>query len=130
MENNKFKSLIAPDKDTRIARLNLFKQYAFYGVIAVILMIVLFIVPILAGGINAKDFGYYLPKTTPGWIVFWAIRLGTVAGNMCVYGLFKAQAKTNSKDNPNFIQANELLDKLNGKKGFIPISPKQKAVRD
>ncbi len=49
---------------------------------------------------------------------------------MCVYGLFKAQAKTNSKDNPNFIQANELLDRLNGKKGFIPISPKQKAVRD
>ena len=49
---------------------------------------------------------------------------------MCVYGLFKAQAKTNSKDNANFIQANELLDKLNGKKGFIPISPKQKAVRD
>lgn len=49
---------------------------------------------------------------------------------MCVYGLFKAQAKTNSKDNANYIEANKLLDNLNGKKGFIPISPKQKAVRD
>lgn len=66
MENNKLKSIIAPDRDTRVARLNLFKQYAFYGIIAVILMIVLFIVPILAGGINAKDFAYYLPKSVPG----------------------------------------------------------------
>lgn len=130
MENNKLKSLIAPDIDTRTKRLETFKQYAFYGIIAIILMIVLFIVPILAGGINAKDFGYYLPKSTPGWIVFWAIRLGTVAGNMCVYGLFKAQAKTNAKDHPNYIKANELLEKMNGKKGFIPISPKQKAIRD
>lgn len=49
---------------------------------------------------------------------------------MCVYGLFKAQAKTNSKDHPNFIAANELIEKQNGKKGFIPQSPKQKALKD
>lgn len=124
------RKIIAPDRATKQARLELFKQYAFYGVIAVILMIVLFIVPVLAGGLNAKDFAYYLPKSLPGWIVFWAIRGGTVAGNMCVYGLFKAQAKTNSKDNPNFIEANRLIDKQNGKKGFIPVSPKKKAVKD
>ena len=130
MDDNKLKSWIAPDIDTRTRRLNTFKQYAFYGVIAVILIIVLFIVPLISGGINANDFGYYLPKTVRGWIVFWTIRLGTVAGNMCVFGLFKAQAKTNAKDHPNFIKANELLNKLYGTKQFIPHSPKQKNIRD
>lgn len=130
MDENKLKNWIAPDIDTRTKRLNTFKQYAFYGVIAVILIIVLFIVPLISGGINANDFGYYLPKTVRGWIVFWVIRGGTVAGNMCVYGLFKAQAKTNAKDHPNFIKANEILNKLYGTKQFIPHSPKQKNIRD
>ena len=130
MEPEKLKSWIAPDIDTRTRRLETFKQYAFYGVITVILVIVLFIVPLISGGINANDFGYYLPKSVRGWIVFWAIRAGTVAGNMCVYGLFKAQAKTNAKNHPNFIKANEILNKLYGTKQFIPHSPRQKAVRD
>lgn len=130
MDPEKLKSFIAPTLDQRTKRLETFKQYAFYGIIAVILVIVLFVVPLLSGGINANDFGYYLPKTVRGWIVFWAIRGGTVAGNMCVYGLFKAQAKTNAKDNPNFIKANEILNKLYGTKQFIPHSPTQKNVRD
>ena len=130
MDESKLKSWVAPDLDTRTRRLNTFKQYAFYGIIAVILVIVLFIVPLLSGGINANDFGYYLPKSVKGWIVFWAIRGGTVVGNMCVYGLFKAQARTNAKDNPNFIKANEMLNKLYGTKQFIPHSPKQKSIKD
>lgn len=130
MDDNKLKSWIAPTIDQRTRRLETFKQYAFYGVICIILVIVLFIVPLISGGINANDFGYYLPKSVRGWIVFWAIRAGTVAGNMCVYGLFKAQAKTNAKDHPNFIKANEILNRLYGTKQFIPHSPRQKAVKD
>lgn len=130
MDPEKLKSWVAPSIDQRTKRLETFKQYAFYGVITVILVIVLFIVPLISGGINANDFGYYLPKSVRGWIVFWAIRAGTVAGNMCVYGLFKAQAKTNAKDHPNFIKANEVLNKLYGTKQFIPHSPRQKSVRD
>lgn len=130
MDPEKLKSWVAPNIDQRTKRLETFKQYAFYGIIAVVLIIVLFIVPLISGGINAKDFGYYLPKTVNGWIVFWAIRAGTVIGNMFVYGLFKAQAKTNAKDNPNFIKANEILNKLYGSKEFIPRSPTQKNVKD
>ena len=130
MDEDKLKNWIAPDLDTRTRRLNTFKQYAFYGIIAVILILVLFIVPLLSGGINANDFKYYLPKSVKGWIVFWAIRGGTVVGNMCVYGLFKAQAKTNAKDNANFKKANEMLNKLYGTKEFIPHSPRQKSIKD
>ena len=78
MDESKLKSFIAPSLDQRTKRLETFKQYAFYGIIAVILVIVLFIVPLISGGINANDFSYYLTKSLRGWIVFWAIR----AGNM------------------------------------------------
>lgn len=118
------KSLIAPDITTRKKRLDTFKSVASYLVIAVILLLVLCVIPFIAGGINAQDFNYYLPKSMVGWIVFWSIRIGTLVGNIAVFALFKAQAKTNSKDNPNYIRARELLDKLNGAKGFIPQSPK------
>lgn len=130
MDENKLRSFIAPDIDTRTRRLETFKQYAFYGIIAIILVIVLFIVPLISGGINANDFSYYLPKSLRGWIVFWVIRAGTVCGNLTVFGLLKAQAKTNAKDHPNFKKANELLNKLYGTKQFIPRSPTQKAVKD
>lgn len=130
MDPEKLKNWVAPDIDTRTRRLETFKQYAFYGIIAVVLIIVLFIVPLISGGINAKDFGYYLPKSVRGWIVFWAIRAGTVIGNMFVYGLFKGQAKTNAKNHPNFIKANEILNKLYGSKEFIPRSPAQKNAKD
>lgn len=129
-ENDRLRNLIAPDAETRQRRITAFKQVAYYMVISVILLIILFVVPFIAGGITASDFSYYLPKNLEGWIIFWAIRAGTVVGNLSIYGLFKAQAKTNSKDNPNYIKACEIMNKMSGKKGFIPMSPKQKAFKD
>lgn len=124
------KDVIAPTREMRKKRIDAFKSFAYYLVIGVILLIVTIIVPFLSGGINANDFGYYLPKTVQGWVVFWAIRLGTVVGNLAVYGLFKLQAKTNVKDDPSYKRANELLYQMNGEEGFIPLSPKQKTVKD
>ena len=129
-ENSKLRSLIAPDAATRQRRLESFKAVAYYIIISVILVLVLFIVPFIAGGINANDFSYYLPKSTGGWIIFWAIRGGTVAGNLAIFALFKLQARTNARDNPNYIKAQEILNDLSGQKGFIPISPKRKAFKD
>ena len=124
------KNVIAPTREIRKKRVDAFKSVAYYMVICVILLLVTVLIPFLAGGINAQDFNYYIPKTVGGWIIFWAIRLGTVVGNITVYGLFKAQAKTNVKDDPAYLKACELLNKLNGEEGFIPISPKQKAAKD
>lgn len=130
MENETLKNLIAPTQEVRQKRIEMFKNFALYMVIIIILLIVLFVVPFIAGGINAEDFGYYLPKSTAGWIVFWAIRGGTVVGNIAVFALFKSQAKINSKNHPNFIEANELLNAQNGKQGFIPRSPKSMNKRE
>lgn len=126
----KLKDVIAPTRELRKKRVDAFKSVAYYMVIGIILLLVTVLIPFLAGGINAQDFNYYIPKTVGGWIIFWAIRLGTVVGNITVYGLFKAQAKTNVKDDPAYVKACELLNKMNGEEGFIPMSPKRKATKD
>lgn len=126
----KIKDVVAPTRELRKKRVDAFKAIAYYMVIGVILLLVTVLVPFLAGGINAQDFNYYIPKTTEGWIIFWAIRAGTVVGNITVFGLFKAQAKTNCQYDPAYIKACELLNKMNGEDGFIPMSPRQKAVKD
>lgn len=126
----KLKDAIAPTREMRKKRVDAFKSMAYYMVIGVILLLVTVLVPFLAGGIQAQDFNYYIPKTTEGWIVFWAIRAGTVVGNITVFGLFKAQAKINCQYDPSYIKACELLNKMNGEEGFIPVSPRQKAVKD
>lgn len=112
-------------QEKRSERLEQFRSVAFYLIIAVIIVIVMFVIPFVAGGIFMDDFDYYLPSTTAGWVIFWAIRGGTAIGNLAIYALFKAQAKVNVKDNPKFKEANELLGKLNGQKGYIPQSPKK-----
>lgn len=122
-ESSKLKSLIAPDSATRQKRLDAFKQYASYGVIALIVLITTFIIPIISGGITGEGWDYWVPTDTIGWICWWAMKIGTVIGNVAIYALFKAQGKTNAKDNPNYIKAKELLNKMNGSKGFIPRSP-------
>lgn len=127
---SKVRNLIAPSRDVRKQRLEAFKTYVYYGVIGVILLLTTVLVPFLAGGITEQGFDYYIPKSTGGWIIFWAIRIGTVVGNIAVYGLFKAQAKTNVRYDDSYLKACELLNKLNGEKGFIPMSPKKKAVKD
>ena len=128
--SRKLKDAVAPTREIRKKRVDAFKAVAYYLVIGVILLLVTVLVPFLAGGINAQDFNYYIPETTEGWIIFWAIRAGTVVGNVTVYGLFKAQAKTNVKFDPAYRKACELLNKLNGEDGFIPMSPKQKTAKD
>lgn len=126
----KLKDAIAPSVEQRRKRVDSFKSIAYYLVIGFVLIIVTFIVPLLSGGITMGDFGYNLPKTKEAWIVFWAVNIGTVFGNLCLFALFKMQAKTNSKHHPDYIKACELLNKLNGQEGFIPMSPRQKNIRD
>ena len=127
---NKLRNLIAPTRDVRKQNLEKFKTYVYYGIIGVILLLTTVLIPFLAGGITEQGFDFYIPKSTSGWVIFWVIRIGIVLGNVAVYGLFKAQAKTNIRYDENYIKACELLNKLNGEKGFIPMSPKKKAAKD
>lgn len=128
-QENKFHSLvkdaIAPDAETRQRRLDTFKQYACYGVIVMIIIVTVFVVPIIGGGISAEDWDYWMPEDEFGWFCWWAMKIGTVIGNIAIFALFKAQGKTNAKQTSKYKDANEKLHGLNGKKGFVPQSPAQ-----
>lgn len=128
--NEKVRNILAPDVETQLKRNETIKRYSAYFIIALITLLVLFVGPIIAGGITGEGWDYYLPKSFMGWIVFWAIRAGTVVGNIALYILFKAQAKINSLHHPNYIEANTLLEKDGKSKEFIPQSPKQKMAKD
>lgn len=129
-ERSFVKRILAPDVETQLARNEKIRQYSSYFIIAIITLLVLFVAPIIAGGITGEGWNYYLPKSTMGWIVFWAIRAGTMVGNIALYILFKSQAKINSMKHPNYIEATEILNRNAPKKEFIPMSPKQKMTKD
>lgn len=128
--NEKLKNILAPDIETQLRRNEKIKQYSCYFIIAIVVLLVLFVAPIIAGGITGEGWNYYLPKSLMGWIVFWAIRGGTLVGNMAVYILFKNQAKINSMKHPNYVEATTILNNSKQIKEFIPRSPKQKYAKD
>lgn len=128
--NDKVRNLLAPDVETQMRRNEKIRQYSCYFIIAITLILAMFVAPIIAGGITGDGWTYYLPKSIEGWIVFWAIRAGTLVGNLAVYILFKNQAKINSMKYPNYIEAEEILSKGIPTKEFIPQSPRKKLFKD
>lgn len=55
----------------------------------------------------------------------------TAIANISLLVLFKLQAKKNARKDPNFIKANEILNKLAGRKEvFIPRSPAKMDIGD
>ena len=96
------------------------RQYQYYMIIAILSLVSLFFLPMLGSeaGIDFK-----LPTTLAGWIVYVLSKL-TVAGlNLLIFHCFILQAKLNIKDNPNFIEANRILNMLPDESGTSPRSP-------
>lgn len=124
------KSLLAPDVETQNKRTETLKSISAYLIISIILILVMFIAPFFAGGITGEGWDYYLPSTTAGWVEFWAIRAGTMVGNMAVFILFKQQAKINSRNHPNYLKAEEIINSQFTTREFIPRSPKQMNAKE
>lgn len=93
---------------------------AYYIVIFVLSLLALTFLPLLGSTVGLE---LNFPTTTAGWIVYVTTKLIVCVLNMMIFDAFIKQAKLNVKDNQNFIQANEILDK-NKPKGYIPRSPK------
>ena len=127
--NNGLKAIFAPDVEDRRKAGEKIKDVAFYLIIGIVSIVVLTVVPLLSGCIEG-DFRMNFPQTTEGWILYWTMNGATTLSNLAIFILFKLQAKTNAKKHPNYIRARELLSKANGKKGFVPRSPKAMDAKD
>lgn len=124
-DKNKVEELFVPSVETRKRIKKAVNDYAYYFIIAIVSMIVMFVPPLCAGCLQG-EVGLFFPKTLEGWILWGLVNGASAIGNVSLLVLFKLQAKKNSRNNENFIKANEILNRMAGRKEvFIPRSPGQ-----
>lgn len=129
-ENDKLKDFIAPSVDNRIKVRSTINDYAYYAIIVIISMLVMFVPPLLIGSLHG-DIGLFFPTTVAGWVLWGLINGSTAIGNVSILVLFKMQAKKNCRNNENFKKANEILTTcIREKQIFIPRSPRAMDVKE
>lgn len=131
--NNKFdqlKGLIAPDVESRKATRKVINDYAYYVMIALVSLLVVFIPPLVYGSVTG-DLQTAFPQTPLAWVLWGILNASTGIGNVSILVFFKLQAKKNSANHPNYIKANEILSRISGnKETFIPRSPEQMNTKE
>ena len=130
MEESKFKKLITPDVNARKEIRKTLNDSAYFIIIGLISLLAVFIPPLFMGCLSS-DIGMAFPKNAEGWILWSIMNVSTAIANISLLVLFKLQAKKNARKDPNFIKANEILNKLAGRKEvFIPRSPARLNITD
>ena len=124
------KSMITPNVEDRKEIRKTINDSAYFIIIGLISLLVIFIPPLFMGCLSS-DVGLAFPKTTEAWILYIILNGSTAIANISLLVLFKLQAKKNARNNENFKQANEILNRLAGKKEvFIPRSPARMDLGD
>lgn len=126
-QNNKedfsLKKLVAPDVEARKEIRKTINDSAYFIIIGLISLLAVFIPPLFMGCLSS-DIGLAFPKSLEGWILYIIMNASTAIANISLLVLFKLQAKKNARKDPNYIRANEILNKLAGTKEiWIPRSP-------
>ena len=96
------------------------KKYLYYGLVGVISFIILVFLPMLG---SQTDIGFTFPNTASGWCIYVLSKLVVSIMNVLIFYCFMEQAKVNIKDDPKYIEANKILEKMFDKK-YLPRSPK------
>lgn len=96
------------------------KKYLYYGLVGVISFIILVFLPMLG---SQTDIGFTFPNTASGWCIYILSKLVVSIMNVLIFYCFMEQAKVNIKDDPKYIEANKILEKMYDKK-YLPRSPK------
>ncbi|MBR2493788.1 MAG: hypothetical protein IKB64_10100 [Paludibacteraceae bacterium] len=124
------KDFVAPDVEARKEIRTKLNDSAYFIIIGLISLLTVFIPPLFMGCLSS-DIGLAFPKTLEGWILWLVLNLSTAIANISLLVLFKLQAKKNARKHPNFIKANDILNKLAGvKEVFIPRSPNKMNAQD
>lgn len=107
------------NRNELVARL---KQNAYYIIIFIVSVLAITFLPMIG---STVDITQNLPTTEWEWLVFIFIRCTTGALNVCIFASFLQQAKVNVKDDPNYQEANRILNQLKKKREVVPRSPKK-----
>lgn len=127
---SKIESLIAPDVEARKATRKAINDYAYYVMILLVSLLVVFIPPLVYGSLTG-DLETQFPQSPLAWVLWTILNVSTGIGNVSILVFFKLQAKKNSASHPNYIKANEILNRISGnKETFIPRSPEQMNTKE
>ena len=95
------------------------RQNLYYIIIVILSLAVLIVMPFLRSDLSA---GLLFPTTTAGWFLFWFEKISVTAINLTIFTAFKKQGLINVKDNPQYVKARELMNKVKMRK-YTPMSP-------
>ena len=98
------------------------QQYQYYVIIGIVSLVALFFLPMVGSEVGLA---FQLPNTVAGWIVYTTSKLLVAGLNVIIFHCFILQAKVNIKDNPNYLEAVNLLQDLEVGKIINPRSPQQ-----
>lgn len=98
------------------------RQYMYYFIIGIISLIALIFLPMIGSTIGL---GWNIPDTTVGWIVWVAVKCIVASINVLLFHSFMCQAKINIKDDPKYIEASLILNKIKDDKKYLPRSPRK-----
>lgn len=103
--------------------LKVWKRFQYYAIIGLISLIAVFFLPFIGSSAGLK---WNLPDTAVGWVVYVISKLIVATINILLFHCFILQAKVNVKDDPNFVQANEILKVELNLKELKPKSPAER----
>lgn len=86
-----------------------FKLYQGYLIIAILSLICIFFLPMLGSEIGLA---FAFPTTAAGWLIWGSSKAAVILINLLLFDQFVRQAKINVRDNPKFIEAQTIFNKL------------------
>ena len=82
------------------------RLYQNYAIIAILSLLTVFFMPMLGSSVGL---GLNLPNTFAGWIIYLTTKICVVIINILIFDQFVKQGKVNVKDDPKYIEAENIL---------------------
>lgn len=93
---------------------------AYFIIIGLVSLVSVIFLPMLNSSIRG---GWIWPTSPTEWAIWIAVRVAVALINIIIFYCFTKQAIVNIKDCEEYKRANELMHKINKKKGLLPRSP-------
>lgn len=99
-----------------------FKDVAYYLIIAVVSFVAAAFLPFIGSALNG---GFEWPQGPMEWAIWITTKLCVALINIILLYCFLAQGKVNIKDDKHYLEAQEILRKLDKYKNLVARSPKK-----
>lgn len=100
------------------------RDYVYYVIVAVASLVMVCVLPMFGSEVGL---GWNVPDTKAGWVLYGVTKGSAAVCNVTIFHCFVRQGVFNVKDNPRYIEANAILDKIT--KGTKPRSPSRYYAR-